>query len=1047
MSKRTPVPPANAPGTNAYSGLHPDAPPVHTAYFDIDPEVARKHQEAQSRETARVLAEMEAKSQRDRAHHQEMMAAIQRDPRSVTMVNGKMQYKEGYGPSPVTAPVAAGVSAGQTTKQAASEVVAATTNPAAAAQRVRDNVPIGRGSGPDPSPSGTPGTVSDAQVYAIADALAEDGDTYIPNPLNEFEQIAYNFKLVMVSDSDFLTSTKNSEDAIAAYDDLPKVILAETGVTAGFNIKDVRFKLISPMAGQKDTMEESFNISIVETLGTSFLDLMRKAAIKLRIKNVRSCPYFLELTFKGYDENGNIIPNLLENNPDYPDGGRWIYAIQIRNIQTTFDVGGSEYHIEALPFNLETTESELSMISDMMVIKGKTIGEMLDSLAQSLEEAQLYRHFVKLRTYKFVCHPVEGLDGEDPTTYPVTLREKDLADTSTYTMGEDGIPTIHLSSGSVSNAVQMIFSLAPKVQQLAKGVNKEDEIDDPVSKVKESLTFNIEPQLAHSGYEQYTGQYITEATYYIHAYRTERPILSRQQVIDASTPDVQGAIIDKWRQSGYLKKRYDYYHTGKNTEVINIDTKFNFTWAAVLPQTYGMNNTIESNSTFARVNENIADNRGYVQENNRLRSKIRQLELKQGELDKQLEEARASGDQQAIKRADEAAAANSNERTQTYQEIARTARLFAANKGGGEQSDLFDNGMAPGTVFYADELEELDEEDNMFMVTFAQQEIVGMLGAPKPYYRDRGIYSAILDQLYAKEMREIDLEIRGDPHWLGQGDLHRTNINRSENGRASIPGMADYYTGDNLFLFNMRYPFTLDDEGGVVLRQDENGAPKDGFTGFYFPKRVDNIFEGGTFRQIIHAGRFQLIDFANRVGVNSENQDFYNQQVDGAGGGSSSTARGPLNSARSSGQNLSTKDILPNATDEDMITRTVYGECRNCSPEEQRAIAHVIRNRMEIKGKSARDIVLQDKQFSPWNATAAQTGQRDKLINLDPNSKEYRDIQNNIRGVLNGTDPDPTKGADHFYTGRTPDWAHGKSTLRIPGFHHVFQNHNGAFPG
>lgn len=1033
MSERTPVPPAQSP---AQSTAQSPSRPVMEAETAMSP--------------AEKLRNMPRYAITGQQREAQLRAAGYYSPRPAAASQQNMNLTLPALPTltPITAPVIPGIVSGQTTAQAASSAVAGTSNAMAAAQRVTAGgagAAVASATGADPVPSGTPGTVSDQQVYAIGDALAEDGEHYYPNPINEFEQVAYNFKLVMVSDSDFLTSNRDSEDAIEAYDALPKVILAETGVTAGFSIKDVRFKLIAPMAGEKDSLEERFNISIAETLGTSFLDRMRTAAIKLRVKNVRECPYFLELTFKGYDENGNIVPNLLENNSDYPNGGRWIYGMKILQIDTTFDAGGSEYFIEAIPFNLEVSESELSNISDMMIIKGNTIGEMLDSLAKNLEDAQQYRHFTKLRTYKFVAHPLEGLEGEDPKTYPITLREVDLADTSTYTMGEDGVPTIHLSSGSVSNAIEMIFSISPKVQQMAKGVNKEDETENPASKVRETITFNIEPQLAHTAYEQYTGKYITEATYYIHGYRTERPILSRQQVIDAKTPDVQAAIIDKWRQSGYLKKRYDYFHTGKNTEVLNIDTKFNFKWSAVMPLTYGVNTTIESNSTYARVNESISANRAYIEEANRLRDQIRQLEIKQEELNTNLETAKASGDQQAIQSAGLAAAANSNERTGLYNRATQNARLFNETAQGA-QSEIFDNNMADGTVIYAEDLGELDEEDRMFMVSFSQQEITGMLGAPKPYYRDRGIYGAILEQLYTKEMREIDLEIRGDPHWLGQGDLHRKNINRSSNGRANIPGMADFFTGDNLFLFNMRYPFTIDDDGGVMLRQDESGAPKDGFTGFYFPIRIENIFEGGQFRQVMRAGRFQLIDFANRVGVNSENQEFYEQQRQGE---SSSTATTPVtgDASRTTNRAVNSDNILPNATDEDMIIRTVYGECRNCSAEEQRAIAHVIRNRMEVKGASARDVVLQPLQFSPWNKTAELTGQRNTLVNLDPNSSGYKNIANNLQGVFNGSHADQTNGATHFYTGAIPSWARGKQTTRFSGYAHVFQNHGRAFPG
>jgi spore germination cell wall hydrolase CwlJ-like protein len=111
--------------------------------------------------------------------------------------------------------------------------------------------------------------------------------------------------------------------------------------------------------------------------------------------------------------------------------------------------------------------------------------------------------------------------------------------------------------------------------------------------------------------------------------------------------------------------------------------------------------------------------------------------------------------------------------------------------------------------------------------------------------------------------------------------------------------------------------------------------------------------------------------------------------------------------------------------DEDLLVRTVYGEARGESPEGQRAVAAVVRNRAAASGKPLRDVVFAPNQFEPWNNP--QT--RAQLEALDPNSPEYQTILANLRTGQG----DPTGGATHFYSptaqtalGRQPPaWAQG----------------------
>lgn len=132
------------------------------------------------------------------------------------------------------------------------------------------------------------------------------------------------------------------------------------------------------------------------------------------------------------------------------------------------------------------------------------------------------------------------------------------------------------------------------------------------------------------------------------------------------------------------------------------------------------------------------------------------------------------------------------------------------------------------------------------------------------------------------------------------------------------------------------------------------------------------------------------------------------------------------------------------AIDHDLAIRTLIGEALAGDGRGQMDVAHVIKNRMNITGKGAGDIVLQPKQFSAWNTEA----QRKRLMAIDKNSPAYLQAQKSWWAAMN--EADPTGGATMYYApkgmkdGKPPAWDdRSKTTLAREG--HIFQT--GPFPG
>lgn len=110
------------------------------------------------------------------------------------------------------------------------------------------------------------------------------------------------------------------------------------------------------------------------------------------------------------------------------------------------------------------------------------------------------------------------------------------------------------------------------------------------------------------------------------------------------------------------------------------------------------------------------------------------------------------------------------------------------------------------------------------------------------------------------------------------------------------------------------------------------------------------------------------------------------------------------------------------------MARTLWGEARGEPREGQIAIAWVIRNRLENPGWWSRnqgdgipddtiEAVCRDPaQFSCWWDAQAPRVRTRLAESLGP-------LIELARAVLNGTEPDPTGGADHYHTIARPEYA------------------------
>ena len=155
--------------------------------------------------------------------------------------------------------------------------------------------------------------------------------------------------------------------------------------------------------------------------------------------------------------------------------------------------------------------------------------------------------------------------------------------------------------------------------------------------------------------------------------------------------------------------------------------------------------------------------------------------------------------------------------------------------------------------------------------------------------------------------------------------------------------------------------------------------------------------------------------------------------------------------------------------DLNVLAQTIWGEARQEGTKGMLAVGNVIKNRAEANkkmfGQGIRGVALKPKQFSCWNAgdpnreKLKDVLQYDKIISLrksptgEPfetwfkkfkNTGSYLEYKSYLKAkeiakkILDGTAPDPTKGAVYYHTlDVKPIWRHKLDQVATYG-NHIF---------
>lgn len=688
---------------------------------------------------------------------------------------------------------------------------------------------------------------------------------FLDNILNKYENVTYNFKLMMGAEDE-----ANSD----APDLSNMVVLVQSGVTGSFYIKDVEIEtVVGPNERTQNQQATLFKVSIVEPNGISFIDKVIEGALELGIKNIMRGVMFLELVFLGYDSSGQQV--------EINDIPKRIWRLQVTEVATSLDTQGSNYVMNFAAmgdYAFHRLNSSAAILKQELSFPVSTVGKFFDDLGYYLTlqdtRASLQGHTTRN----------EYIFDVDPSMRNWKIGQSPLTKNAPAMFVDNGglISGAFKTGTTLSEIVNAVFSSTEEASRMVNPQSSPNVMGNAIrgSDVGKIPMINARNEII--GYNQNNNEYMRRYTFYINKYDAPRIL------IDKPVPDTdQGRAHYLFEDS--LRKKYEYMFTGKNTEVLNLDIDLNLLWVhATSYYDNAVHRTRNNNSNYiknepqsktqdslrknvgAKKNNFGSDNSDNVDasfESSLFPKNVSDLLSRAGGfLSNLTDRARRLG---ALQQAEDLLNKNVINSTQLA-EIQREADISNSTiPVEGSAVEPNDKGFATGAINRIRnvntqpqlETQELTIEPNNKITQLFSKQIDPALDI-NPYLfhfeettlLGRSIFGVVMNNLFGNvsgNLLTIDLEIKGDPYWLGETDIEQQTRLKNRSTREQSNGLfANYLRGESSLFLTFKTPASYNEDTGFVSPQDT-----DIFLGVYNIIKINHMFNDGKFTQKIEAVR------------------------------------------------------------------------------------------------------------------------------------------------------------------------------------------------
>ncbi len=435
----------------------------------------------------------------------------------------------------------------------------------------------------------------------------------LPNELSDLDNITYKIKFFMIHPN-HPNGIKGDALDKKYVQSISKIIIAETGKTNSFYIKDLGFSNAVSYRMQIMPMGITGQLNIIEPYGMSLYERLVAASYKLKIENHLTAKYIIQINFQGYKPDGE------QTIVEY----EWFVPVLVKKITSSVTEQGSDYTLQFVGMNYKANTNVSNTGKEPFRISAVTFGEFLDEYVAALNKHQqdLVIEGSQMKADKFIIKFDDGygpglkvenpwskhgetpeavreflLGANEPTTEKTARRQVHEARRTTIVMGQQAVSKIVLTASkgtSIDAFITGVFMQTPEMKERTKSgasihsedIDKEKKGLDKIKIVIEHETgwydlnnkwfMTVSTDIIEGEWDPIRNQYQKTYIKTLHQYRVYHVVRDGYEH-NAKRRNLKDLTKDKMRaltEHGLLRKAYFWIYTGKNTEVLNFNFAF-----------------------------------------------------------------------------------------------------------------------------------------------------------------------------------------------------------------------------------------------------------------------------------------------------------------------------------------------------------------------------------------------------------------------------------------------------------------------------------------
>jgi hypothetical protein len=440
------------------------------------------------------------------------------------------------------------------------------------------------------------------------------------NPLAKLSSYTYQISLYMLNGDAYNSYIQQGPSSLANNNGV-RIVAQSGGVNnaprsattdvvgikraAGFEydyyIDNLKFTTNTPAKAEGSTATAKFDFVITEPTGFNFTTLLSQAATEIQSTSkakTTSAPnqnanglsqvYLLVTRFYGYDAAGALIPNANYTDADTTDNldrnalFERYYPIYIQNMSFSMGAKAIQYQVKAVLYcQQQAFTPERGVTKENTTVSGATVNDILagaeNSLKVALNKSSLADKergtFDTSDTFDFNFTNEELKNSKMVVKSPDRTAQTQVADSSQSTVGASQ-QTKAIATTKLEVAIKAgtpIISLINQILKQSKFAESAlpysmSEGADPTLQSNSSPTeltwWNVTPTvtLKTDKFDDKRNTYAMNITYNISTYKV---------------PYVKSIYTDNTTSYYGPVKKYGYWYTGKNTEIISYEQTFN----------------------------------------------------------------------------------------------------------------------------------------------------------------------------------------------------------------------------------------------------------------------------------------------------------------------------------------------------------------------------------------------------------------------------------------------------------------------------------------